>query len=103
VIFLGRIDWGAIMISKSIVVMGALTLLSAAAHAGSAPKELYGKSIIISWTEHRNQRHIGQTNFRDVGVPLSRKIILARRVNGSAASLPRLGTGRTVTVAEGNN
>jgi hypothetical protein len=37
---------------------GALTLLSAVAHAGSAPKELYGKSIVVSWFESRqNGRH----------------------------------------------
>jgi hypothetical protein len=29
----------------------ALTLLSAVAHAGSAPKELYGKSISVQWSE----------------------------------------------------
>ena len=32
------------MISKSFAVIGALTLLSAVAHAGPPPKELYGKS-----------------------------------------------------------
>jgi hypothetical protein len=35
---------------------GALTLLSAVAHAGSAPKELYGKSISVAWSEARTQR-----------------------------------------------
>jgi hypothetical protein len=40
-----------VMISKSIAVIAALTPLSAAAHAESAPKELYGKSIIVTWTE----------------------------------------------------
>jgi hypothetical protein len=39
------------MISKSFAVMGAVTLLSAVAHAASAPKELYGKSIAIAWNE----------------------------------------------------
>jgi hypothetical protein len=32
---------------------GVLTLLSATAYAGSAPKELYGKSIYIVWFESR--------------------------------------------------
>jgi hypothetical protein len=49
------------MIYKSFAVMGALTLLSAALTPGSAPKELYGKSIIITWTEHRSQRQVDQT------------------------------------------
>jgi hypothetical protein len=60
---------------------GALILLYEVAHAESPPKELYGKSIIISWTEHRNQRHIDQANyqanFRDVDIPLSRKIYVS--------------------------
>jgi hypothetical protein len=44
------------MISKSFLVIGMLAMLSAAAHAGSPPKELYGKSITVSWTEEREQR-----------------------------------------------
>jgi hypothetical protein len=56
---------------------GALTLLSANAYAGSAPKELYGKSIIVSWSEHRSQRNLGQPNFRDINVPLSHTIYIS--------------------------
>jgi len=39
------------MIYKGIGIFTALTLLSAAAHAGSAPKELYGKSFSVAWSE----------------------------------------------------
>jgi hypothetical protein len=39
------------MISKTLAAIGVLILSSAAAHAGSAPKELYGKSIVVAWTE----------------------------------------------------
>jgi hypothetical protein len=67
------------MISKSFAVMGVLTLLSAAAHAGSAPKELYGKSIILTWGEHRNQRMFGEASFRDVNVALSRTIYISTK------------------------
>jgi hypothetical protein len=57
----------------------ALGVLSSAmaSYAESAPKELYGKSIIITWTEHRNQRHADQANFRDVDVALSRQIYIS--------------------------
>jgi hypothetical protein len=69
------------MIHKSFTVIAALILLSAVAYAESPPKELYGKSIIITWTEHRNQRHVDQANyqanFRDVDVPLSRQIYIS--------------------------
>jgi hypothetical protein len=44
------------MIYKSFTIIGALTLLSAVAYAGPAPKELYNKSIILRWTENRTQR-----------------------------------------------
>jgi hypothetical protein len=44
------------MISKISAVICVLILLSAAAHAGSAPKELYGKSVTVTWTENRTQR-----------------------------------------------
>jgi hypothetical protein len=65
------------MISKSFAVTGALALLSAAAHAGSPPKELYGKSIIVTWTEERNQRNFGESSFRDMIVPLSMTIYVS--------------------------
>jgi hypothetical protein len=39
------------MISKSFAIMGVLMLLSTAAHTGSAPKELYGRSITLQWSQ----------------------------------------------------
>jgi hypothetical protein len=47
---------GMVMIYKSFASIAALILLSGVAHAGSAPKELYGKSITVAWTETRIQR-----------------------------------------------
>jgi hypothetical protein len=47
------------MISKCFAVIGALALLSAAAHAGSAPKELYGKSVAVQWSETVTGRSSG--------------------------------------------
>jgi hypothetical protein len=59
----------------AIFLLGALTLLSGIAYAGSAPpKELYGKSIIVRWVEHHNWRLIGEVDFRDVDIPLLRMI-----------------------------
>jgi hypothetical protein len=65
------------MIHKSFTVIAVPIPLSAVAHAGSAPKELYGKSIIIAWTEQRSQRQLGQANFRDVLVPLSHSVYIS--------------------------
>jgi hypothetical protein len=76
---LERIDWGVVMISKSFAVIGVLMLLSLAAYAGSAPKELYGKSIIVTWGEHRSQREFGAANFREVNFGLSRTIYVSTK------------------------
>jgi hypothetical protein len=47
------------------LIVGVALLLPAAAHAGP-PKELYGKSIEVSWTESREQRPVGDPNWRTV-------------------------------------
>jgi hypothetical protein len=79
----------------AIFLGSALTLLSAAAHAGPPPKELFGKSIMVTWTEHRSQRHLDQANFQDVDMPLSRKFYISTKGNCLAVSLPcRLGAVR---------
>jgi hypothetical protein len=43
----------------AILFGGALTLLPAAAYAGSVPKELYGKSITVQWSESLIGRRAG--------------------------------------------
>ena len=107
------------MISKSFAVMGVLSLLSATAHAGPAPKELYGKSIILTWAELRDQRNFPEINFRRITDLLSRKIYIstkgqwfdrfashqdARESIGTSASGPGGGrrevqfSGRTITM-----
>jgi hypothetical protein len=62
---------------KLAILAAALTLLSAFAYAESAPQEMREKSIIIRWTEHRNQRQFGEANFRDEIVPLSMTIYVS--------------------------
>jgi hypothetical protein len=41
------------MTYKNLAIVGTLTLLTAIAHAGSASKELYGKSVVLTWSEGR--------------------------------------------------
>jgi hypothetical protein len=36
------------------------------AHAGEPPKDLYGKSVVVSWKEDRTQRRQDQQEFRNV-------------------------------------
>lgn len=40
--------------------------LAGFAEAASAPAQLRGKSIIVSWSERRIQRHVGEADFRPV-------------------------------------
>jgi hypothetical protein len=66
------------MISKSFAIMGALTLLSATAHAASsAPKELYGKSITVAWTEARTQRFESEQQVRNTGTSVQVSIYIS--------------------------
>jgi hypothetical protein len=40
-------------------------IVASAAHAAT-PKELYGKTVTVSWTETREQRPVGEQNWRTV-------------------------------------
>lgn len=44
---------------------GAMVVPGSAAHA--APSQLYGKSVIVTWTEERQQRVNGEDAIRNVG------------------------------------
>ena len=39
--------------------------------ACAAPQGLYGKSVIVSWTETRSQRDAGEANFKPVSLPFT--------------------------------
>jgi hypothetical protein len=57
------------MIQNGIGVFTALTLLSSAvAYAGSAPKELYGKSISLAWTESFTGKYATEQMTRSFGI-----------------------------------
>lgn len=47
-----------------ILACAAFVLMAGANAALAAPRELYGKSVVISWTEERMQRTTGETQFR---------------------------------------
>jgi hypothetical protein len=65
------------MISKSFTIIAVLTLLSAAAHAGSAPKELYGKSITVQWSEAHSERYQSEQVTREIGVARQMSIYIS--------------------------
>ena len=51
-------------VSLSLIVLPAIAFLSAPAFA--APAQLYGKSVIVSWSEERQQKIVGEENLRSV-------------------------------------
>ena len=75
--------------------------LTTQAHAAGAPEALKGKSVILTWTETRQQRVVGQPNFYSVIGSDSTSIyvstagrIFSRRTNSTRAGS---GTVRTST------
>jgi hypothetical protein len=63
--------------------------------AGPAPPALYGKSVVVTWTETRIQRDEGQPNFDQVNAShnLSIYVSSAGRVFSRQTNSTRLGTG----------
>ncbi len=48
----------------SLAFAGGATLMASAVHA--APSQLYGKSVVVNWTEERQQRVNGESEIRNV-------------------------------------
>ena len=50
---------------------GLIAAIAAPACANAAPPSgLYGKSVIVSWTETRSQRNPGDQAFRPMSIPV---------------------------------
>ena len=76
-------------------------LLATQAHAADAPAALKGKSVVVTWTETRQQRHVGEPNFHsvDAGHNLSMYISTAGRVFSRQTNTTRTGSGATEQVS----
>jgi hypothetical protein len=77
-------------------------LVSAAANtAGAAPAGLLGKSVVVSWSETRVQRFVGEANWRSVNASheLSVYISSAGRVFSKFSATTRRGTGANEQVS----
>jgi hypothetical protein len=59
---------------SALFAMAIAVALPSTSRAQVAPQGLRGKSVIVTWTELRNQRRGDQTAFNDVVAPLSRTI-----------------------------
>jgi hypothetical protein len=76
------------------------TMLPLAA-AAAPPAGLKGKSVVVSWTEARVQREVGESAFRNVtaGHDLRVYVSGAGRVFSRLTNSTRLGSGKTEQVA----
>src|SRR5215470_14217788 len=68
---------GIFMSSKLLFVSLLLIALPVSALAQSAPTALRGKSIIVSWSEDRSLRFVGEPAFRDTRTPRSMSIYVS--------------------------
>jgi hypothetical protein len=87
-------------LSRSISVLG--MVIATQANAASAPDALKGKSVVLTWTETRQQRNVGEPSFYSVNASRSLSIYVstAGRVFSRATSSTRSGSG-TIEQAPG--
>lgn len=60
----------------SVALFGSMSL-TAAAQPATAPEELHGKSIVVSWSENRVQRHVGEPKFYRVNANQTMSIYIS--------------------------
>jgi hypothetical protein len=70
-------------------------LLATQAHAAGPPEALKGKSVILTWTETRQQRYVGEPHFYSVDAShnLSIYVSTAGRTFGRLTNSTRAGSG----------
>jgi hypothetical protein len=84
----------------------AAVMSAAASAAVAAPAGLLGKSVVVSWSEARVQRFVGEANWRSVNASheLSVYVSSAGRVFSKFSATTRRGTGANEQVSgEGGN
>lgn len=83
------------------MVLTAVALIPGA--AGAAPAQLSGKSIIVSWSETRVQRGVGEINWRSVNASHSLSVYIssAGRVFSRFSATTRRGSGSNEQVSGG--
>ncbi len=75
--------------------------VAASSGAVAAPAALYGKSVVVSWSETSQQRYVGEANFRSVLRSVSTSIYISSigRVFSRQTNATRTGSGSTEQVA----
>jgi hypothetical protein len=82
-------------------LLGMVMLLSPSLAYAGPPGQLKGKSVVISWTETRQQRDVGESEFRSVNASHTMSIYVsdAGRVFSRQVNRTRRGEGGTDQVA----
>lgn len=82
------------------VVAAVLGLYGSPAAAGDAQPQLRGKSVTVSWSESREQRNVGQAEFRAVNAShrMSIYVSTSGRVFSRMTNTTRRGTASTAQV-----
>jgi hypothetical protein len=93
------------MKSRVFAGLAALICTTSAAGAASAPAGLHGKSVVVSWTETRVQRFVGEGDFRTVNgsITLSVYVSSAGRVFSRLGFQTRAGAGQSDQIAGGGS
>jgi hypothetical protein len=89
-------------LTRSILLLA--TLPTNQIHAAGAPDALRGKSVILSWSETRQQRHVGEPSFYpyNASVSLTVYVSTAGRVFSRRTTSTRAGAG-TIERAPGGS
>jgi hypothetical protein len=56
---------------RRIIFAAAVAILAFPTGSFAAPRALYGKHVVVSWTETRSQRNPGETAFHPVSLPFT--------------------------------
>jgi hypothetical protein len=90
--------------SRILVALPIAVFLTHSASAQSTPAGLQGKSAVVSWTETRTQRNVGEDRTENVPVPYTYRVyfssagrpfarLTVANQHGQVASRDRVGTG----------
>lgn len=58
-------------------LVGVLACLVGAARADAAPAELYGKSVLVTWSEDREQRGLGENRWNYIRINLELRLYVS--------------------------
>src|SRR4051812_38735364 len=90
-----------LMFRAAFILVVLAVLLSEPTAVMAAPTQLYGKSVILKWSENRVQRNVGEGDFRSVNASheLSIYVSSAGRIFNKLQNTTRRGTGSDEQVA----